>query len=128
MIYSLHTSSNFSIGNLYHFASLLCKTIFNTIKSWKIFPYLQSQVQAYQHGILYFPDPYLILWLLLFYFFSTFPGGSDSKESASSVEDLGSIPGSGRSPEGANGYPLQYSCLENSIDRGGWRATAHGVA
>jgi len=43
-------------------------------------------------------------------------------------EDRSSIPGSGRSPGGGNGNPLQNSCLENSIDRGVWRATAHGVA
>ena len=41
--------------------------------------------------------------------------------------DLGSIPGLGRSPEEGNGYPLQYSCLENSMDRGAWWATVHGV-
>ena len=41
---------------------------------------------------------------------------------------MGSIPGSGRSPEGRHGNPLQYSCLENSMDRGAWRATIHGVA
>ena len=41
---------------------------------------------------------------------------------------MGSIPGSGRSPEGGNGYPLQYSCPENSMDRGGWWATVYGVA
>ena len=43
------------------------------------------------------------------------------------AEDAGSIPGSGRSPEGGNGYPLQYSCLENPMDRGAWRAIVHGV-
>ena len=47
-----------------------------------------------------------------------FPGGSDSKESACNVGDLGSIPGSGRSPGEGNGNPLQYSCLENSMDEG----------
>ena len=41
--------------------------------------------------------------------------------------DPGSIPGLRRSPEGGNGSPLQYSCLENSIDRGAWQATVHGV-
>ena len=46
-----------------------------------------------------------------------FPGGSDSKASAYSTGDLGSIPGSGRSPGEGNGNPLQYSCLENSMDR-----------
>ena len=54
--------------------------------------------------------------------------GSDSKESACNAEHPGSIPGSGRSPGEGNGYPLQHSCLENSMDRGGWRATVHGVA
>ena len=56
-----------------------------------------------------------------------FPGGSDGKESACSVGDQGSIPGLGRSPGGGNGNPLQYSCLEKSMDRGAWRATVHGV-
>ena len=46
-----------------------------------------------------------------------FPGGSDSKESAYNAGDLGSIPGSGRSPGGGHGNPLQYSCLENYMDR-----------
>ena len=50
----------------------------------------------------------------------SFPGGSDNKESASNAGDLGSIPGLGRSPGGGNGNPLQYSCLENSMDRGAW--------
>ena len=56
-----------------------------------------------------------------------FPGGSDSKESACSVGDLGLIPELGRSPGGGHGNPLQYSCLENPMDRGAWRATVHGV-
>ena len=47
-----------------------------------------------------------------------FPGGSDSKESACNVGHMNSIPGSGRSPGEGNGYPLQCSCLENSMDRG----------
>ena len=54
-------------------------------------------------------------------------GGSDGKESACHAGDLGSIPGSGRSPEEENGCPPQYSCLENSMDRGAWRAAVHGV-
>jgi len=59
--------------------------------------------------------------------FLGFSGGSDGKESACSVGDLSSIPGLGRSPGKGNGYPLQYSCLKNSMDRGAWRATVHGV-
>ena len=58
---------------------------------------------------------------------ATLPGVSDSKESACSGGDLGSIPGSGRSPGEENGYPLQYSCLENSMNRGAWQATVPGV-
>ena len=61
-------------------------------------------------------------------FIKCFPGGSDGKESACNVGDLGSIPGSGRFPGEGNGNPLQYSCLENSMDRGAWWATVHGVA
>ena len=56
----------------------------------------------------------------------SFPGGSDSKESTCSAGDPGWIPGLGRSPKKGNGYPLQYSCLENSTDRGAWQATVHG--
>ena len=57
-----------------------------------------------------------------------FPGGSDRKASAYNVGDPGSIPGLGRSPGEGNGNPLQYSCLENPMDRGGWKVTVHGVA
>ena len=57
-----------------------------------------------------------------------FPGGSEDKASACNVGDPGSIPGLGRSPGEGNGNPLQYSCLENPMDRGTWRATVHGVA
>ena len=57
-----------------------------------------------------------------------FPGGSDGKKSACNAGDPGSIPRSGRSPGEGNGYPLQYSCLEDSMDRGAWQATDHGVA
>ena len=56
-----------------------------------------------------------------------FPGGSDGKESTFNVGDLGSISGLGRSPGEGNGHPLQYSCLQNSTDRGAWWATVHGV-
>ena len=56
-----------------------------------------------------------------------FPGGSVGKETTCSVGDLGLIPGLGRSPGGGHGNPLQCSCLENSMDRGAWWATVHGV-
>ena len=57
-----------------------------------------------------------------------FPGGSNGKESACNARDSGLTPELGRSPGERNGYPLQYSCLENSMDRGAWQATVHEVA
>ena len=77
----------------------------------------------------------------LCYFFSTFnvnvqciffckfhwSSGSDGEESACIAGDLGLIPGLGRSPKEGHGSPLQYSCLENSVDRGAWWAVVHGV-
>ena len=62
-------------------------------------------------------------WTLL----SDKTGGSDGKGSACNAGDLGLIPGSGRSPGEGNGNPLQYSCLKNPMDGGGWQATVHGV-
>ena len=60
----------------------------------------------------------LVFWML----------SSDGKESVCNAGDLGSIPGSGRSPGEGNGNSLQYSCLENPMDRGAWQATVHVVA
>ena len=57
-----------------------------------------------------------------------FPGGSVGKESACNAGDPGSIPGSGKSPGGGNGNPLQYSCLGNLMDREAWWPTVYGVA
>ena len=59
---------------------------------------------------------------------SYLPVGSDGKESACNAGDPGSIPGSGRSPGEGNGNPLQYFCLQNSMDRGAWWAAVHVVA
>ena len=50
------------------------------------------------------------------------------KNLPANVGDMGLIPGSGRSPLGGNGTPLQYSCLEDSMDRGSWQAAFHGVS
>ena len=57
-----------------------------------------------------------------------FPSSSVGKRSACSAGDLGLIPGEGRSPGEGNGKPPQYPCLENTMDRGAWRAAVHGVA
>ena len=76
---------------------------------------------------------YLTLFISVFLYinsplcFTGFLGGSDGKESACNARDPGSIPGLGRSPEEGNVYPLQYSCLENPMDRGAWWATVHAV-
>ena len=63
--------------------------------------------------------------ITLFYRYG-FPSGSDGEESACNAGNSGSIPGSGRSP--GEGNPLQYSCLENSMDGGAWQATGHVIA
>ena len=65
---------------------------------------------------------------LLLNMLSSFPCGSDSKVSAYNAGDPGSIPGSGSSPGEGNGNPLQYSCLENPMDRGAWWAIVLGVS
>ena len=57
-----------------------------------------------------------------------FPDGSLVKNLPANAGDVGLVPGSGKSPGEGNGYPVQYSCLENSRDRGAWWATVHGVA
>ena len=69
------------------------------------------------------PPPKLELILQCF----GFPAGLDCKESACNAGDPGSIPGSGRSPGEGHGNPLQYSCLENCMERGAWWFTVHGV-
>ena len=67
---------------------------------------------------------YIFMTLL---FSQGFRDGSNSKEFAMSVGDLGLIPGSGRSPGKGNGYPHQYSCLENPVDSGVWQATQNQI-
>ena len=59
---------------------------------------------------------------------SEFPGGSNAKESGCNAGKPGLIPWSGKAPEEGNVCPLQYSCLEKSMDRRAWQATVHGVA
>ena len=76
--------------------------------------------------------PFINLSLLISFHIqrSAFPGSSVDEEpacNAGDTRDTGSIPGSGRSPEEGHGKPLQYSCLENFMDRGAWWATVHGV-
>ena len=77
---------------------------------------------------IYICKVYFFVFRIAYSFNWGLPGSSDGKESACNAGDLGSIPGLGRFPGGGNGNPFQYSCLENSMDRGAWRATVHGVA
>ena len=63
-----------------------------------------------------------------YFLFLMIPCGSDGKESACNVGDLGSIPVLGRSPGEGKVYPLQYSCLENSMNRRAWQATVPGIS
>ena len=78
----------------------------------------------YLHGISFFPHVFIIILLLSSL---DFPGGSDGKASAYNAGDPGSILALGRSPREGNGNPLQYSCLENPMDREAWLATVYGL-
>ena len=93
-----------------------------SLRSWKerLFSTMTPLLHRNSLWAVFQPVTILTLW--------DFPGGSDGKESASNAGDMGSISGSGRSPGEGNGYPLQYSCLENCMDRGAWRATVYGIA
>ena len=77
---------------------------------------------------MYYPLPTIVYQIGTGFNYSfLFLGGSDGKESAFSAGDVGLIPGLGRSPGEGNGNPLQYFCLENSMDSGAWWATVYGV-
>ena len=69
----------------------------------------------------------VVLTLLFLSFQQVASGSSDGKDSTCNAGDMGLFPGLGRSPGEGNGKPLQYSCLENSVDRGAWWAIVHGV-
>ena len=79
------------------------------------------------------PGVHVCMFFFFFFFFKIdlkplgFPGGPDGKESACNVWDPGSIPALERSPGEGNVYPLQYSCLENPMDRGAWQDAVHRV-
>ena len=92
-------------------------------QSWKHFAFrllIASRPSQFKSLLLYI----LLLYLKLKITF-TVPGGSDSEESALYAGDSGSIPGWGKSPREGNGYQLEYSCLENSMNRAAWRAIVH---
>jgi len=71
---------------------------------------------------------YMYVSVYMYVSYRGFPGGSNGKESVCNAGDTGLIPESGRSPREENAYPLQNSYLENSMDRGAWKATVHEFA
>ena len=73
-------------------------------------------------------NTFTLLFTLAWTWKQGFPGGASGKEPAYNAGDAGLIPGLGRSPGGGNGNPIQYSCLENPMERGDWQATVHRVA
>ena len=91
-----------------------CQIIYTTVLHRKEY----RTVQTMNTGLIY-----QLPWATM-----GFSGGSDGKESTPKAGDLGSVPGSGRSPGEGNHSLPQYSCLENSMDRGTWWATVHGIA
>ena len=93
--------------------------------TWTQGPVPQPLVESYEAGL-----PWALFFLKRHQSGeeSGFPGASDGKESACNAGDPGSIRGSGRSPGEGNGHPLQYSGLENPVDREAQWATVHGVA
>jgi len=120
---------NWSMVNLQHCVSFkyIAKWLSENNPFQIIFHYTLSQNIEY-NLLFYMVGPF---WLSIIYMVVCllgFPGGSEGKESAFNVGDLGSIPGLGRSPREGNGHPFQYSSLENSINREAWQATVHRAA
>ena len=107
---------------------LTSKSLFRYFLSWRLvliacflqWPRLLLDPRCYIPSLLHF-------LLHSTYHLLGFPGALDGKESACNAGDPGSIPGLGRSAREGNGHPLQYSCLENLMDRGTWRAAVHAI-
>ena len=112
------------VGNLISSSSSFSKP---SLDIWKFLVHimLKPTIQDFQHDLtlLAWEMSAIIRWLG----HSCFPSSSEVKVSACDVGDPGLIPGLGRSPGEGNGNPLQYSCLENPMDRGAWWAIVHGV-
>ena len=118
---------------LYPYKARVSKDLTTIQKDYK--PVMSGNPLLQNNCFIYFAHTYLYYMLVIsslqqkgksnscftyYTYIEGFPGGSDSKESCCNSGDQGSIPRSGRSPGEGNGYPLQYSCLENSMDRGAW--------
>ena len=109
--------------------STLCNPMDCSVPGFLVLPYLLELLKLIAIELVVSSN-HLILChpiLLLPSIFCSFPGDPGGKESACNTGDPGSAPGLGRSPGEGNGNPLQYSCLENPMDRGAWRPTVYGV-
>ena len=91
------------------------------------FAFTESQLEPSPPFFFLNPPNFIEIKMYIFRMYQGFSGGSMVKNLPANVEDVGLIPGSGRSPREGNGNPLHYSCLENSMDRGAWWSTVHGV-
>ena len=100
--------------NFFHIQSIVIET--NTLMRWPSVP----KKHPGSGSVCFHVRPWLSPRNEMSLWFAVFPGSSDGKVSACNVGDLGSIPGLGRSPGEGNGNPLQYPCLENSMDGGEW--------
>ena len=122
---------------MYIYATLKLLEIYLSEKllshTWRLFQVQSSFWVKSLYLLLLFVLQSIVIYIKLSHDLITIPGGSVVKNPpANSGEpgepgDVGSVPGSGRYSRGRNGYPLQYSCLENSMDRGAWWATIHVV-
>ena len=86
-----------------------------------------THIQLYTQICTYYIYTYTCICTHVFIHIQGFPGDSEVKDPPANAGDMGLIPGLGRSPGGGNGNTLQYSCLENSIDRRAWQAAVHWV-
>ena len=126
MAYILSLCINISLGKL----PILPTPIIKFDNDFKLLGcYQDSDVKCFPYDmcfvkVSFFPLS-IIFGFVLFLAGLGFPGSSDGKEYTCNAGDLSSVPGLGKSPGGGHGNPLQYSCLENSVDRGAWRATVH---
>ena len=94
---------------------------------WSLIPYNKSLSLSLCVYIYIYIHTHTCIFMFP-YIYMDFPGGSNGKEPACKVGDLSLIPRLGRSPGEGNSHPLQYSCLENSMDRGAWQAIVYRVA
>ena len=123
LVFKIHVTTFLKTRYLDKFSPLL-KQCSKGVE-FKILQHLSAETMKKELNL--FPPNYFFVIVLCKGFLGGFPGGSGGKVSACNAEDLGSISGSGRSHGEGNGNPLQYSCLENSMDGGAQQAVVHGI-